>query len=242
MVLEGREARPLERFVAQEGVTDRFRGRHRDFAYAPFSRPICEPLLQLPFRHPFVGHYAADRVRGEHAMDLRVGQENCDRLVAHDCTRHLLDAIEFLKVHGHREHEDAARVVDFLCARARREVFNVEENLEARADLAAALLDKLAHVLSDRPRVRKEEVEALGRLEARQMQELTLIDGPDFDKRVALDVAEPAQLLLLAVSVQQRQGVKCDLDDDHGEAKKDKEQENACGIFPESVRAANGFC
>eukprot|EP00966_Prymnesium_polylepis_P327659 7383515-Prymnesium_polylepis.3 len=64
------------------------------------------------------------------------------------------------QLHGHREHEDAPRVVDLFGTGPRGEVLDVQEHVKARADLMAALLDELAHVLPERPGVREEEVEA----------------------------------------------------------------------------------
>eukprot|EP00966_Prymnesium_polylepis_P278693 6438472-Prymnesium_polylepis.2 len=92
-------------------------------------------------------------------MYLGVGQEQSERLVAHACTEELLDAIDLLKVDGHRKDEDATRMVDLVCARARRQVLHVEEHSQARADLTAALLDELAHVLAERPRICFENME-----------------------------------------------------------------------------------
>eukprot|EP00966_Prymnesium_polylepis_P113568 2626019-Prymnesium_polylepis.1 len=57
----------------------------------------------------------------------------------------------------HRKDEDAARVVDLLCARPRCQVFDIKEDVQAGADLATALLDELADVLAKRPRVWQEQ-------------------------------------------------------------------------------------
>ena len=53
-------------------------------------------------------------------------------------------------------------MVDLFAPRARRQVFDVEEHVHARADFAAALLDELADILAERPGMREEEVEARG--------------------------------------------------------------------------------
>eukprot|EP00966_Prymnesium_polylepis_P323628 7379793-Prymnesium_polylepis.1 len=107
------------------------------------------------------------------------------------------DAVDLLKVDGHREDEDGQRVINLLGATARHEVLDVEKDVHARADLAAALLDELADVLPERPSVREEEVKARRRLEPRQVHELLFVHGWQFYK-AAPTVAEPAELLLRA--------------------------------------------
>eukprot|EP00966_Prymnesium_polylepis_P047507 1099870-Prymnesium_polylepis.1 len=53
--------------------------------------------------------------------------------------------------------QGCTRVVNLLRAPSRYEVLDVEENVQARADLAAALLDQLADVLPDAPARRATE-------------------------------------------------------------------------------------
>eukprot|EP00966_Prymnesium_polylepis_P196099 4544521-Prymnesium_polylepis.2 len=168
-VLEGCDARPLKRRLLEQCIADFLRRRQLELGHTPVGRPLGELLLELPLLHPPVCHNLADHRLREDSVHLRVGQQERDLLVAHNRAGQLLDAVDLLKVHGHRKDEDTSRVVDLLGARAGSKVFHVEEDVQARADLAAALLDELAHVLTERPSVRKEEMKAGRRLETRQV-------------------------------------------------------------------------
>eukprot|EP00966_Prymnesium_polylepis_P137763 3183828-Prymnesium_polylepis.3 len=152
-VLEGRDARPLERRMLEQGVADVGTCRQLDLGHAPIGGPLGELLLELPRLYPLVCHDFAYHLLGEEAVHLRIGKQQRDRLVSHDRAGNLLDAVDLLKVDRHREDEDAERVVNLLGARAGGEVLDVEEDAHARADLAAALLYDLADVLTKRPRV-----------------------------------------------------------------------------------------
>eukprot|EP00966_Prymnesium_polylepis_P210227 4868692-Prymnesium_polylepis.1 len=77
-------------------------------------------------------------------MHLGVGQQQCDLLVPHDSAGQLLDAIDLLKIDGHSKDDDTSGVIDFFRAPSRHEVLDIEEDMQAWADLAAALLDQLA--------------------------------------------------------------------------------------------------
>eukprot|EP00966_Prymnesium_polylepis_P136351 3150633-Prymnesium_polylepis.1 len=143
-VLEGRDARPLE----SGGLLK--------------SALRISAAVGLPLLHPLVGHNLCYHRLRKLAVHLRVGQQQRDLLVAHDRAGHLLDAVDILKVDRHRKDEDAPRVLDLLGAGARGEVFDIEEDMDARADLAVALLDELAHVLAQSPSMREKEMEAGG--------------------------------------------------------------------------------
>eukprot|EP00966_Prymnesium_polylepis_P332202 7387716-Prymnesium_polylepis.2 len=99
--------------------------------------------------------------------------------------------------------------------------------MQARADLAAAQLDELADVLAQWPRMREEEVEARRRLEPGKVHKLLLAHGCQLDK-AAPTIAEHAQPLLPIDVVGQETNFADQLDDEHGERKEKKEQEEAC--------------
>eukprot|EP00966_Prymnesium_polylepis_P320574 7376952-Prymnesium_polylepis.1 len=108
-ILEVRDPRPLQRGLLEEGVAD-FRGCRRvDFLHPPLGGPFGQILLELPLLHPLVGHTVVDHRLREDAVYFGVWQQQCDLLVAHDCTGQLLHAIELLKIDRHGEDEDAAR-------------------------------------------------------------------------------------------------------------------------------------
>eukprot|EP00966_Prymnesium_polylepis_P084435 1954489-Prymnesium_polylepis.3 len=140
-VLKGRDARPLQWRLLEEGVADLRDRRRLQVGHTPLDTPLGHRLLDLPLPLPLVGHNLPDHPLCEIAVHLGVGQQQCDLLLAHDRPGQLLDAIELVKVDGHRKHEDAARVIDLLGATARHKVLDVEEDAQTRADLAAALLD-----------------------------------------------------------------------------------------------------
>eukprot|EP00966_Prymnesium_polylepis_P061764 1433502-Prymnesium_polylepis.2 len=120
-VLEGCDARPLERWLLEEGIADFHTCRQPDLGDTPVRRPLGELLLQLPLGNPLVRHNLANHRLRERAMHLGVGQPQRDLLVAHDRACQLLDAVDLLKVDRHRKDDDGQRVVDLLGAPARHE-------------------------------------------------------------------------------------------------------------------------
>eukprot|EP00966_Prymnesium_polylepis_P157795 3646832-Prymnesium_polylepis.1 len=105
-VLEGRDARPLERRLLEEGVAHLIGRRHVDLNTQAVG-PHAKLLLELPRFHPLVGHNLANHRLREDPVHLRVWQQQGDLLVAHDRAGQLFDAVDLLKVDGHRKDEDA---------------------------------------------------------------------------------------------------------------------------------------
>eukprot|EP00966_Prymnesium_polylepis_P188567 4369653-Prymnesium_polylepis.1 len=152
-ILEGGDARPLERRVLGEAFIHLGRRRRLQVRHPPLAGPLGHCFLNLPLVHPIVGHNLGNHCLRKLAMHLAVGQQQSDLLAAHDRPGQLLDTISLLKVDGHREDEYATRVVNLLGAAARHQILDVEEDAQARADLATALLDELAYVLAKRPSI-----------------------------------------------------------------------------------------
>eukprot|EP00966_Prymnesium_polylepis_P033973 789741-Prymnesium_polylepis.2 len=73
-VLEGRDARPLERRLLEEGVADLCGRRRLDLGHAPVGRPLGDLLLQLLALHPLVGHNLTYHRLRKLAMHLGIGQ------------------------------------------------------------------------------------------------------------------------------------------------------------------------
>eukprot|EP00966_Prymnesium_polylepis_P181715 4209322-Prymnesium_polylepis.3 len=177
VVLERSNSRPFERRLLEEHVASLRGTWHLDFCYAPIVSPLGELLLKLPRSDPLVGNNLTNHCLREHTVHLRVGQQQCDRLLANERAGELLDTIDLFKVDGHREDDNAPRLVDLLGARAAGEIFDVETDAYTRADLAAALLDELANVLPEWPGVRQEEVEARRLFQTGKVGELLFGDG-----------------------------------------------------------------
>eukprot|EP00966_Prymnesium_polylepis_P083138 1925579-Prymnesium_polylepis.1 len=170
-------------------------------------------------------------------MHLGVRQQQGDWLVAHNRAGQLFHTVDLLKVDGHRKHQDAARVVDLLSARAGPEVLDVEEDVHVRADFAAALLDELAHVLAERPRMRQEEVEARRWLEPRQVRKLHFCHRRQLHEAPAT-MTEPAQFVLHADVVGDVECFEEQLGDKHGNSEQDEEEEEAFCRSAKAVAAA----
>eukprot|EP00966_Prymnesium_polylepis_P052647 1219005-Prymnesium_polylepis.1 len=83
-VLEGRDARPLERRLLEKGVADVCGARRLDLRHTPVGGPLGELLLELPACHPLVGHNVGNHVLRERAVHLGVGQQQRDQFVAHN--------------------------------------------------------------------------------------------------------------------------------------------------------------
>eukprot|EP00966_Prymnesium_polylepis_P276156 6380149-Prymnesium_polylepis.1 len=81
-----------------------------------------------------------------------------------------LTQLIFSKWTGIANTRCTATVVDLLGAAARHKVLNIEKDMQAWANLVAALLDELAHILAQWPGGREEEVEARRRIEPRQVR------------------------------------------------------------------------
>eukprot|EP00966_Prymnesium_polylepis_P330763 7386380-Prymnesium_polylepis.1 len=145
--------REVRGWALEEGLENLVGAGQLHVWHPPTGTPLMHLLLHAALLHPAVGHDVADHRLGERPVHLGVGQQQGDVLLSYERTKHLLDAVDLLKVDGHRKDEDAMRVVDLLGTRARGEVFDVEKHLHAWADLAAALFDELANVLTERPRV-----------------------------------------------------------------------------------------
>eukprot|EP00966_Prymnesium_polylepis_P336197 7391472-Prymnesium_polylepis.2 len=144
---------PLAHKHHRAGITDVGGHWRLQVHHIPLGRPLSDKLARFPLLHPFVGHNLGNHCLRELAVHLCVREQQCDWLLAHDRTYEFSDAVDLLKVDGHCKHEDAARAVNAFGTISANKVFNIEEDLQAWADLAAALLDELAHILPERPRM-----------------------------------------------------------------------------------------
>eukprot|EP00966_Prymnesium_polylepis_P249791 5774636-Prymnesium_polylepis.2 len=127
-------------------------GRRRlEVRHTPCGSPLLNFLVELPLADPSFCDYLFDHILGELPMHLGIWEEQHDRLCTRDRAKQLFDAIDFLEVDGHGKNKHAARVVDAFRAGARNQIVDIEEHVQAWADLTATLLDELAHILPQRP-------------------------------------------------------------------------------------------
>eukprot|EP00966_Prymnesium_polylepis_P228272 5283154-Prymnesium_polylepis.1 len=75
-VLEGCDARPLERRPLEKGVEDLLAGGQLNLGDAPFRRPLGEVSMELlPALQPLARHNLTNHRLCEHAVHLGVGQQ-----------------------------------------------------------------------------------------------------------------------------------------------------------------------
>eukprot|EP00966_Prymnesium_polylepis_P152691 3527103-Prymnesium_polylepis.1 len=94
-----------------------------------------------------------DHAWSESAVHVRVGQQQGDRLVAHDRAKKLLGGVRPLKVDGHREHDYVLRVVERPEHLIQGVILRQEIHMHSRADLSETLLDERAHTMAEWPRI-----------------------------------------------------------------------------------------